>query len=220
MLWSMAKRLDSFPVGSTRAPRRYPWNEWTDGGAWEIRRGEDYDAATENMRVNLHMKADALAMKVRTKKINHENGEGLIFQFFDPDGEETQSMLAAAQPEDVKSAMDALYADALDIYERARNEVVIPRSDGGQQKYAAVRYKKQIEQGRDEGSLVATISRIVRRQTIGFGHLRAAGRHDLMVENLVLDTSKPYHRFFSVKTIQTARERMARLTSKAGTRQP
>lgn len=205
----MAKRLESFPDSSTRAPRRYPWSEWTDGGVWEIRRGEDYDAATENMRINLHMKADALAMKVRTKKVNDENGEGLIFQFLDPDGEETRNMLATAQPKDVEDAMVALYADAVDIYERARNEVLISRSDGGQQKYAAVRYKQQIEQGHDEGSLVATISRIVRRPTIGFGHLKAAGRHDLMVENLVLDTNKPYHRFFSAKTIQTARERMA-----------
>jgi hypothetical protein len=117
-------------------------------------------------------------------------------------------MLATAQPKDVEEAMDALYADAVDIYERARNEVVIPRSDGSQQKYAAVRYKQQIEQAHDEGSLVATISRIVRRPTIGFGHLKAAGRHDLMVENLVLDTTKPYHRFFSATTIKTARERM------------
>jgi hypothetical protein len=61
----MAKRLDSFPDG---ASRRYPWTEWTDGGVWEIRRGEDYDAATENMRVNLHMKADALTMKVPDKE--------------------------------------------------------------------------------------------------------------------------------------------------------
>ena len=29
-----------------------------DGSPWEIQRGEDYDVATENMRVNLHMRAD------------------------------------------------------------------------------------------------------------------------------------------------------------------
>jgi hypothetical protein len=30
-----------------------------------------------------------------------------------------------------------------------------------------------------------------------------------MLENLVLDVGKPYHRFFTARTIETARERMA-----------
>ena len=39
----MATRLDTFPGDDARPPRRYPWNEWTDGSTWQIRRGEDYD---------------------------------------------------------------------------------------------------------------------------------------------------------------------------------
>lgn len=69
--------------------------------------------------------------------------------------------------------------DALEIYEVARREVTISRSDGGEQKYAAVPYKQH-----------------------------EAGRPDLMVETLVLDTSKPYHDLFSPKTIAAARDRM------------
>jgi hypothetical protein len=206
----MAKRLDAFPSssGSAQQQRRYPWAEWTDGSAWEIRRGDDYDAQTENMRVNLHMQADSRAIKVRTRKITDERGEGLIFQFFDPDESEAMQLLESANAADLQSAMDLLFADAMNIYEVAREEVTIPRSDGGEQKYAAVRYKQQIEKARENDELVPAIARIVRKRTTGFSHLERANRPDLMLETLVLDESKPYHRFFTSTTKETARRRM------------
>jgi hypothetical protein len=104
--------------------------------------------------------------------------------------------------------MKQLYVDAMNIYERARKEVTIPRSDGTQQKYAAVRYMQQIERAREAGLLVPTIAKIIKKPTTGFGHLQAAGRPDLMLEALVLDRSKPYHRFFTRTTVETARSRM------------
>lgn len=210
----MARRLDAFPGEQRKGgPRRYPWSEWTDGSVWEIRQGADYDVATENMRVNLHMKADALAVKVRTRKVSDDDGEGLIFQFLDPEGEEMRNMMAEAQPAEVKDAMEQLYADAIEIYDRAREEVTIPRKDGSTQKYAAVRFKQQIDKAHEDGTLVTTVARIIRKPTLGFGHLDAAGRSDLMLENLVLDVAKPYHRFFTARTIETARERMAPYSS-------
>src|SRR5262249_7491110 len=106
-------------------------------------------------------------------------------------------------------AKDCLYEDALEIYERARAEVTIERSDGTSQKYAPTRYKQQIDKGRDEDMLVPTIARIIRRPTLGFGHLENAGRPDLMLEALVTDQSKPYHHLFSPKTVKIARDRMA-----------
>jgi hypothetical protein len=206
----MARRLKNFPTDDVPSTRRYPWSDWTDGNPWEIRRGEDYDVATENMRVNLHMKADGLAMKVRTKKLRDEQGEGLVFQFFDPDpeAEEAKLKLATIPPDEAQSAMELLHEDTLSIYERARHEVTIPRSDGKRQRYAAVRYRQQIERGWENNELVSTIARIIRRPTLGFGHLKNAGRPDLMLETLVLDTGKPYHRFFTTETIETARRRM------------
>lgn len=204
----MARRLEAFPGEESSGLRRYPWDEWTDGSTWEIRRGEDYDPVTENMRVNLHMRADALGIKVRTKKVRDEDGEGLVFQFFDPDAEEATELLATADGGEMEAAMDLLYADAMNIYERARKEVTIPRSDGRRQKYAAVRYKQQIERGRENNELVPTIARIIKKPTLGFGHLEAAERPDLMVETLVLNKRKPYHRFFARTTIEVAHQRM------------
>lgn len=204
----MARRLESFPSEGAKVSRRYPWEEWTDGGVWEIRQGEDYDVPTENMRVNLHMKADTKAVKVRTKKIRDARDEGLVFQFYDPDEKEATELLAMANDDDLSTAMDQLYADAMNIYERAREEVTIPRSDGSRQKYAAVRYKQQIERARVNDELVPAVARLIKKRTTGFDHLEAAGRPHLMLENLVLDSRKPYHRFFTTATKETARKRM------------
>jgi len=208
----MAKQLDEFPADdkAPNAQRRYPWSDWTNGGAWEIRKDEDYDVATENMRVNLHVKADSLGRKVRTKKITDEDGEGLIFQFLESEEERTMQTMQETNPEEAAQAVEALYADALNIYERAREEVTIERKDGTRQKYAANRFKQQIEKGREEGTLVPTIARIVKKPTLGFGHLEAAERHDLMLENLVIDKDKPYHRLFSPTTVKVAEERMSK----------
>jgi hypothetical protein len=201
---AMGRRLDAFPGEPSGAPRRYPWDEWTDGSTWEIRRGEDYDVATENMRVNLHMKADSTRCKVRTRKFEDDDqGEGLIFQFFD-----FQASIAAGLSDGQDDLIELLYRDAVDIYERARREVTIPRKDGSHQKYAANRYKKQIDTAYADHQLVSAIGRLVSRPTQGFGHLENAGRDDLMVEALVLDESKPYHQLFPAMTVRQAQERM------------
>jgi hypothetical protein len=209
----MARRLEQFPDSAPNTRRRYPWAEWTDGSAWEIRRDEDYDVATENMRVNLHLKADVLGRKVRTTKISDVDGEGLAFQFIPSEEEELVAMNKTKDPSGTAEALEQLYADALEIYERAREEVRIPRKDGSQQKYAAVRFKQQIEKGHAGGTIVPTVARIVRRPTKGFGHLENAGRHDLMLENLVIDEEKPYHHFFSPETIGASEDRMAKVVA-------
>ena len=112
---------------------------------------------------------------------------------------------------ETRAALDQLYADAIAIYETARLEVTIEKKDGTIQHYAATRFREQIERGRSEGALVPTIAKVVRKTTTGFGHLERAGRHDLMLETLVLDTAKPYHQLFSRETISIARARMAAL---------
>lgn len=104
--------------------------------------------------------------------------------------------------------IDQLYADSMEIYERARTEVTIPRADGRRQMYAAVRYRKQIQDGYSDGNLVEAVSRVVRRRTQGYSHLEAAERPDLMVETLVLDERKPYHRLFPAATVAAAQARM------------
>jgi hypothetical protein len=209
MVLAMARRIDAFPGDNgPRGNRKYPWHQWTDGSTWEILRGEDYDVATENMRVNLHMKADSLLRKARTRKFDDRRGEGLISQFLDSAEAQEVRQLAAQHGKEASALIDQLYADSLEIYERARKEVTIPRVDGRRQMYAAVRYRKQIQDGYAEGNLVEAIGRVVRRRTQGYGHLEAAERPDLMVEALVLDKRRPYHYLFPAATVAVAKARM------------
>ncbi len=108
----------------------------------------------------------------------------------------------------LRAAMDQLYSDTMHLYERARREVMIPRSDGSQQKYAAVRYKQQIMRARENDVLVPAVAKIIKKRTTGHDHLVAADRKDLLLENLVIDQNKLYHRLFAKNTIETARKRM------------
>lgn len=198
----MAKRLDSFDERE-ETPRRYPWADWADGAPWQIRRGDDYAVATENMRVSLHMKAKQMGCKVQTRKVTDEAGEGLVFQF----------LLQRADNKteggtQMNEALERLYDDCQYIYETARQEVTIPRSDGTRQKYAAIRFKQQIDRAQADGRLVNAVERIVERRTDGFGHLEAAGREDLMLETFLLDRSKPYHHLISDRALRIADERL------------
>jgi hypothetical protein len=94
----MAKELDHFNWGEdTAGPQpKYDWMRWTKGDIWLIRRGEDYEVPTENMRVNLHAKADQRGLKVRTRKVpqrgdpEYGKWEGLVFQFYEPDQEDPE----------------------------------------------------------------------------------------------------------------------------------
>lgn len=204
----MAKRLRAFPEAAKEGGRRYPWLDWADGSVWEIRQGEDYDVSTESMRVAMHLKAGTLHQKVKTRKLFDKRGEGLVFQFTESDEMKEVRMSMTQDPESTRRALAELERDALQIYETARREVTIEKKDGTRQKYAATRYKQQIEKGSSTNLLVPTIARILRRHTVGFGHLERARRKDLMLEMLVLDTAKPYHRLFSPTTIQVAKDRM------------
>lgn len=99
---------------------------------------------------------------------------------------------------------EQLYADLLAIYEVAKEEVTITANDGSERPYVATRFKQAIDRGRHEGTLVPVVSRIVNGPTEGFGRLAEAGRRDLMVETLVVDPNKVYHRLFIGKTKELA----------------
>jgi len=84
----MAEELDSYDWGELTSPRsKYDWARWTKGDIWRIRRGEDYEIATETMRVTLHARADQKGLKVRTRKEKGDDWEGLVFQFFEEDAD-------------------------------------------------------------------------------------------------------------------------------------
>ena len=95
----MSRRLESFDFGLASAgrPWRYPWREWTDGSVWEITQGEDYNLLTQNMQVNLHMRAAKEGKRVQTRRIRENGSERLVFQFL-PDDADDPEVRGGASP--------------------------------------------------------------------------------------------------------------------------
>lgn len=64
-------------------PAKYPWEEWMDGKAWEIKQGEDFaDTLPVSNFVNaMHAKARKRGMKLRTKT----DGPIIQFQYYTPE---------------------------------------------------------------------------------------------------------------------------------------
>lgn len=71
----MAKKLDAFPIKSRE--HKYPWHEWTDGGVWEIKKGEDFECEPHGL--GLYQVAKRLGMKVR---VHNADENTVVFQFF------------------------------------------------------------------------------------------------------------------------------------------
>jgi hypothetical protein len=105
---------------------------------------------------------------------------------------------------DAGLAVEALYNDLVDFYERTKREVEIPAPGGGVRRYVASYFKRAIDNSQGTTGPVPVVARMVKNTTDGYDHLAAAKRPDLMVETLVVDTSKPYHRLFLAKTVEHA----------------
>lgn len=116
-----------------------------------------------------------------------------------------ETLLRAA---DAGLAVEALYADLVDLYERTKAEVRIPGPEGGTRPYVASYFKRAIDNSRGTTGPVPVVARMVKSQTEGFDHLADARRPDLMVEALVLDPTKSYHRLFDRATVAHAQANM------------
>lgn len=86
----MADRIEQFPAQQRPPARRYPWNEWTDGSAWRLVRGEDFDQPIDDFRNRLYPQAKKRRLKVRSaKRVEDAHGteplEVLVIEFYDPD---------------------------------------------------------------------------------------------------------------------------------------
>lgn len=76
----MAKRLEAFPEDlRVRTTESYPWDEWFDGSAWELRKGEDYVIKTKSFVSNAQAKARKRGGSCRTGLL--PNDEGVVIQY-------------------------------------------------------------------------------------------------------------------------------------------
>lgn len=76
----MAKRLDSFPDNlQVRTTEAYPWDDWFDGSAWELKKGEDYLVKTKSFVSNAQAKARNRGGSLRTASL--PNDSGVVIQY-------------------------------------------------------------------------------------------------------------------------------------------
>lgn len=71
----MATKLAAMP----KKRRGHPWDEWTDGSAWRIRKGEDFQGQVESMRVRLYGKAREIGKELSIQV--DKEAETITFQF-------------------------------------------------------------------------------------------------------------------------------------------
>ena len=75
----MAEVVQDFRFKDCRTNGRYPWHEWTDGQAWKIVRGKDFNTSRTCMRSHIYGTAARLGLKVR---ISVPEVDVIVFQFF------------------------------------------------------------------------------------------------------------------------------------------
>jgi hypothetical protein len=73
----MAERIDA--LGPVRGrPQLYPWDEWMDGSAWRIRRGDDFLVSATSMAAQLRIRGNRLGVDVSARVVDEDTVE---FQF-------------------------------------------------------------------------------------------------------------------------------------------
>lgn len=83
----MAVKLKSFEFTRTSGRYSYPWDQWTDGSIWKVKRGEDFNTSQTNFGASVYDKARKIGKKVRVK---NEPDDVVVFQFFDPSADEAE----------------------------------------------------------------------------------------------------------------------------------
>jgi hypothetical protein len=73
----MAERITSLPDRRVGGPRKYPWDDWTDGSAWRIHQGVDFDVEPPSMAGLIRKHATRSGLSVRA----FIDGRSIEFQF-------------------------------------------------------------------------------------------------------------------------------------------
>jgi hypothetical protein len=116
--------------------------------------------------------------------------------------------------------VEVLYRDLVELYERTKSEVQILTSAGDVHPYVASYFKKAIDDSHGHAGPVPVVANMVKNKGQGYDHLTNAERPDLMVETLVVDSAKPYHRLFGPTTVTQAQANLDEYEAGRKTRAP
>jgi HKD family nuclease len=105
---------------------------------------------------------------------------------------------------------ELLIADLMELYEVTVAERLMTKRG---HHYVPTRFLQGIRRAQAGGDPVQLVYRICRYQTGGFDVILNANRPDLTVESLVIDTTKPYHDFFTDSTRKLSAKRLEQFPS-------
>jgi hypothetical protein len=63
--------------------RTYPWDEWLNGKAWELRRGEDYEVSTPAFRSAARQAAKRAKKRLKAWPFRNDESDGLVIQAYE-----------------------------------------------------------------------------------------------------------------------------------------
>ena len=78
----MAEVLDQLPSASTGRSISYPWDEWMDGKARKLVKGEDFECSAKSMRCMAYAKSKKAGKHLKTRT-SFEEPNALWIQFVD-----------------------------------------------------------------------------------------------------------------------------------------
>jgi hypothetical protein len=118
--------------------------------------------------------------------------------------------LAKSHPESRDADKKQLLEDLWGIYDRTR-AARLRQADG--KLYVPSGLRLELEGVRGSGEPVSIATRLCRSETAGFRMMLEAGRRDLTVESLVVDSDKRYHSLFPEETRRASDERLRQFPS-------
>lgn len=74
----MAERIDKLEPLRGR-PAIYPWEQWLDGSAWRIRRGEDFEIPPGSMAAIIRQRADREGMTATCRMVGQDAIEFQVY---------------------------------------------------------------------------------------------------------------------------------------------
>lgn len=75
----MAEKIETLSRNRKGPQPKYPWNEWANGSAWRIVRGEDYEVLTPSMARAIYSHAERYGLDVEVKLLL--TADALEFRF-------------------------------------------------------------------------------------------------------------------------------------------
>jgi HKD family nuclease len=119
---------------------------------------------------------------------------------------------AQRDPQPDREADKAQLIEDLEALYRRTVEARLPTTS--ERAYVPSRFKQAIDRARQGADPVQLVTRVCRHRSGGFDVLFVNDRPDLTVEQLVLDTAKPYHDLFGQQTRELSAERIAQFPSR------